>query len=163
MTARAGPDAGVAEQLLFGAEAEDEEHGSSLERSHRPHRRHQIATIRLPGMSNSIRAATADDIAAVEQIVALAYRPYIARIGRAPAPMTADYRALLPHTHVLIADDAVAGVLVAIPAADHLLVDNVAIDPRHRGRGSDDDCSSTPSSRPRTVACLHCGSTPTQR
>ena len=86
-------------------------------------------------MSNSIRAATADDIAAVEQIVALAYRPYIARIGRAPAPMTADYRALLPHTHVLTDDDAVAGVLVAIPATDHLLVDNVAIDPRHRGCG----------------------------
>lgn len=86
-------------------------------------------------MSNSIRAATADDIAAVEQIVALAYRPYIARIGRAPAPMTADYRALLPHTHVLTDDDAVAGVLVAIPATDHLLVDNVAVDPRHHGRG----------------------------
>ncbi|CDQ43769.1 MULTISPECIES: GNAT family N-acetyltransferase [Mycolicibacterium] len=86
-------------------------------------------------MSSSIRAATADDIAAVEQIVALAYRPYIARIGRAPAPMTADYRALLPHTHVLTDDDAVAGVLVAIPATDHLLVDNVAVDPRHHGRG----------------------------
>ncbi|MGU3653951.1 GNAT family N-acetyltransferase [Mycolicibacterium sp. A43C] len=86
-------------------------------------------------MSSSIRAATADDIAAVEEIVALAYRPYNARIGRAPAPMTADYRALLPHTHVLTDGDAVAGVLVAIPAADHLLVDNVAVDPRHHGRG----------------------------
>ncbi|MEH3131233.1 MAG: GNAT family N-acetyltransferase [Mycolicibacterium neoaurum] len=86
-------------------------------------------------MSSSIRAATTDDIAAVEEIVALAYRPYIARIGRAPAPMTADYHALLPHTHVLVDNDVVSGVLVSIPAVDHLLVDNVAVDPRRHGRG----------------------------
>ncbi|MCV7432945.1 GNAT family N-acetyltransferase [Mycolicibacterium bacteremicum] len=86
-------------------------------------------------MSSSIRAATADDITAVEHIVAAAYRPYIARIGRAPAPMTADHRALLPHTHVLLDADAVVGVLVAIPAADHLLIENVAVDPRWHGHG----------------------------
>ena len=40
-----------------------------------------------------IRAATADDVSAITQIVGQAYRHYIARIGKPPGPMHDDYAA----------------------------------------------------------------------
>lgn len=39
----------------------------------------------------TIRRAGPEDVAALRRIAAGAYAPYVARTGRAPAPMTADY------------------------------------------------------------------------
>ncbi|MGW0160155.1 GNAT family N-acetyltransferase [Mycobacterium sp. NPDC003323] len=86
----------------------------------------------------TIRPATIEDATAIETIVTTAYAPYVARIGREPAPMTVDYRDLIhtaDNTHVLVEGGAVVGVLVIVMAADHLLVENVAVDPRHHGKG----------------------------
>jgi ribosomal protein S18 acetylase RimI-like enzyme len=84
-----------------------------------------------------IRVATSVDVVDIEQLVCAAYSPYITRIGRAPAPMGADYHELVANgtTHVLVIDGEVAGVLVTIPGPDHLLVENVALAPRAQGRG----------------------------
>ena len=38
-----------------------------------------------------LRAAGPDDVPAIETLVRNAYNPYIERIGKPPAPMTADY------------------------------------------------------------------------
>lgn len=84
-----------------------------------------------------IRPADADDLPAVERIVADAYRVYIERIGKPPGPMLDDYAAHIRSHAAWVAetDDQVVGVLVLIGEADHLLLDNIAVDPGHHGRG----------------------------
>jgi N-acetylglutamate synthase-like GNAT family acetyltransferase len=78
-----------------------------------------------------LRPATAGDRAAIERLVEAAYGMYVERIGRRPAPMDADYAALIAAGQVTVAerDGAVAGVLVLVPMGDHLLVENVAVEP----------------------------------
>lgn len=86
-------------------------------------------------MSSFVRPTTTEDVATVEYIVAAAYVGYVDRIGREPAPMTADYHALLGQTAVLIDDGTVVGVIVTLAEDDHLLIENVAVAPEHQGRG----------------------------
>lgn len=86
----------------------------------------------------TVRAATVADLDDIEHIVNAAYARYIARIGRRPAPMTVDYRTLVAttdHVWVLIDTSEVVGLIVTVPEADHLLIDNVAIAPLVQGRG----------------------------
>jgi ribosomal protein S18 acetylase RimI-like enzyme len=88
-------------------------------------------------MQHGLRQATLDDLASVEEIVQAAYSRYIPRIGRPPAPMLDDYAALIKdfRVHVLERDGAVAGLLVLIPQADAMLLDNVAVAPTAQGLG----------------------------
>ena len=85
-----------------------------------------------------IRAATAADVAAVQGIVERAYGGYVARIGKPPGPMLDNYAARITEgvVQVLEVDQRIVGVLVLIPAADHLLLDNVVVDPSAQGLGS---------------------------
>lgn len=83
-----------------------------------------------------IRRARAADLAAVREIVAAAYGVYVERIGRRPAPMDDDYDERLRDGRLYVADDgSVAGLIVLIPASDHLLVENVAVAPARQGEG----------------------------
>jgi len=84
-----------------------------------------------------IRPANIADLAAIERIVSDAYRVYIERIGKPPGPMLDDYSAHLRNHAAWVAEvgDQVAGVLILIDETDHLLLDNVAVDPSHHGRG----------------------------
>jgi N-acetylglutamate synthase-like GNAT family acetyltransferase len=89
-------------------------------------------------MSKSImRAATPDDVPAIETLVRAAYSKYIERIGKPPAPMNADYGQLVDEgdVWVLELDGDVVGVMILKSEADHLLVSNVAVSPVHQGRG----------------------------
>ncbi len=83
------------------------------------------------------RPATLDDLQAIEDLVQAAYAPYVARIGRKPAPMLEDYKALIGagYVHVIDQVGAVHGVLVLIPDGESLLLDNVAVSPNARGVG----------------------------
>ena len=73
----------------------------------------------------------------VRDLVRMAYSKYVERIGKEPAPMLEDYDALIRAGEVWVWDEGgeVLGVLVMRPADDHLFVDNVAVAPRHQGRG----------------------------
>jgi GNAT superfamily N-acetyltransferase len=84
-----------------------------------------------------LRQAGPEDVAEIQAIAAEAYEPYVARIGRPPAPMTADYAAAVGRGEVWVAvgDGAVAGLLVLVPAPDHLLLENVAVRPAVQGTG----------------------------
>jgi ribosomal protein S18 acetylase RimI-like enzyme len=84
-----------------------------------------------------IRAATADDVSAITQIVGQAYRHYIARIGKPPGPMLDDYAARVLEGAVWVLEEgaAVAGIIVLLPAPDYLLLDNIAISPARQGLG----------------------------
>ena len=88
-------------------------------------------------MVSTIRMAEAEDVRAVGDLVQRAYAHYVARIGRRPAPMDDDYdsRVRAGWVHVAVQDDQLTGVIVLIARRDHLLIDNVAVDPARQGRG----------------------------
>lgn len=88
-------------------------------------------------MKPSLRRATYDDLAAVQEIVRAAYTHYIARIGREPGPLLDDYAALIAEECVYVAerDGVVQGLLVLIPQEDAMLLDNVAVAPEAQGSG----------------------------
>jgi len=92
---------------------------------------------RRPRMTQDPRLATRDDLQAVEAVVRAAYGHYVARLGRKPGPMLDDYGALIERglVHVLDHDGRVQGVLVLIPEARDMLLDNVAVVPEARGLG----------------------------
>lgn len=81
-----------------------------------------------------IRPADAADLATIERIVAAAYTKYIERIGKPPGPMLDDYAALIRAHAVWVTDD-LAGLIVLLPEPDHLLLDNIAVDPAFHGKG----------------------------
>src|SRR5271154_1455586 len=84
-----------------------------------------------------IRLAVVADVPAIERIVHDAYVKYVARIGRPPGPMLDDYAARVAAGEVAVCvdGDAIAGILVLEAAADHLLLDNIAVAPAWQGRG----------------------------
>jgi GNAT superfamily N-acetyltransferase len=86
----------------------------------------------------TIRAATPADRGAVEAIVRDAYSIYIPRIGKPPGPMLDDYAQLINDGRVSVLEEPpgdIAGVIVLLPKADHLLLDNIAVQPDRQGRG----------------------------
>lgn len=83
-----------------------------------------------------IRPAGPGDVAPAARIVAAAYARYVAMNGLVPGPMRDDYAARQREGVLWVLDDgAVRGVLVLIAGADHLLLDNVAVDPAAQGMG----------------------------
>lgn len=85
----------------------------------------------------STRIARPEDAAAVTALVHAAYRRYVERIGREPAPMSADYPALISAGAVWVAEaeGTPVGVLVLHERPDHLVIENIAVCPAAQGRG----------------------------
>lgn len=88
-------------------------------------------------MEYVIRQAEQGDCEAVIACVQAAYAKYIKRIGKRPAPMLADYTALIAQKSVyaLIGAEGVCGALVMAPEGSSMFVENVAVDPRWQGQG----------------------------
>jgi ribosomal protein S18 acetylase RimI-like enzyme len=84
-----------------------------------------------------IRAAGRADAEAVRAIAAAAYRKYTVRMGREPAPMSADYAQAISEDHVWVAlaEGRIAGFMVLVPRPGHLLLENVAVSPADQGLG----------------------------
>ena len=87
--------------------------------------------------ATSIRIAGADDVTAVVACVNRAYSPWIDIIGATPGPMLDDYGkyVVAGWVHIATIDSTLAGVIVLIPQQDHLLLDNVAVEPLWQSRG----------------------------
>jgi GNAT superfamily N-acetyltransferase len=87
----------------------------------------------------AIRRATANDQGAVEAVVRAAYAVYVVRIGKPPGPMLDDYGRLIASGAVHVLDDVdhctISALIVLLPKADHLLLDNIAVRPDCQGRG----------------------------
>ncbi|KEO51856.1 GNAT family N-acetyltransferase [Thioclava pacifica] len=85
-----------------------------------------------------IRAARAEDLDRIVVITEAAFRPYIARIGRPPAPMLADRRSELAHLWVCENADEIVGY-VGLIAQDGprvaLQIEPIAVDPAKQGQG----------------------------
>jgi GNAT superfamily N-acetyltransferase len=77
------------------------------------------------------------DVQAVRAVVVAAYQHYVARIGREPGPMRADYDAAVRDGQVWLAvqDGGVVGLVVLVPEPDHLLLENIAVIPAQQGQG----------------------------
>jgi GNAT superfamily N-acetyltransferase len=84
-----------------------------------------------------LRAAVPEDVQAIEALVRNAYGKYVERMGKPPAPMTADYGRVVDEGDiwVLELDGDVVGLIILKSEANHLLLDNVAVSPAHQGRG----------------------------
>jgi ribosomal protein S18 acetylase RimI-like enzyme len=84
----------------------------------------------------AIRPATERDVRAIARLVERAYGPWVPIVGLRPAPMDANYAALVEQGDVFVAGEPeVAGVLVLRPDGDALMVENVAVDPERQGSG----------------------------
>jgi ribosomal protein S18 acetylase RimI-like enzyme len=84
-----------------------------------------------------VRPADAADAAGVAAVAQAAYARYLPRIGRAPAPMSADYAAAAQAGQCWVAAEAgrILGLLVLVPRPGHLLLENIAVHPDAQGRG----------------------------
>ncbi len=73
----------------------------------------------------------------MQDVAEAAYQPYIARMGRRPAPMTADYALIAGSGSAWVAEQRgrLVGLLVLEPDDDHLRLENVAVDPDVQGSG----------------------------
>ena len=90
------------------------------------------------GMDFDIRQAQATDEVAVRECAEGAYAPYIAAMGKKPAPMVADFASLIASgaVHVAVDPDAdVLGFIVFYHEAEHVLLENVAVRSNAMGRG----------------------------
>jgi GNAT superfamily N-acetyltransferase len=89
------------------------------------------------GLTVTIRLADQDDVDVLRAIAAAAYQPYVARIGRLPAPVTADYDQAVRsgQTWVAVQDGQISGFVVLVAEPGYLLVENLAVRPADQGRG----------------------------
>lgn len=98
-----------------------------------------MTTLREPATAGEprIRFASALDAGAVTQIVASAYRHYIPRMGRTPVPMLENYAARIAEGCVWVIEEGMTacGVAVLMSKQDHLLLENIAVDPNRQSKG----------------------------
>jgi len=85
----------------------------------------------------TIRPARMEEAAALRDLAQRAYAPWIPVVGRRPAPMDDDYPHHVAAGEVFVTEreGAVAAFCVLVAAPDHLLLDNVAVDPERQGEG----------------------------
>jgi ribosomal protein S18 acetylase RimI-like enzyme len=85
----------------------------------------------------AIRPASGDDVETIRLLVERAYGRWVPLIGVRPAPMDADYAAMVDEGGVFVlAEPEVVGVLVLRPTdGNALMVENVAVEPERQGAG----------------------------
>lgn len=85
----------------------------------------------------ALRSAVERDLAAIRAVARAAYAPYVARIGREPAPMVADFASAIAAGQMVVVDldGAVVGFAVRYRRGDHVHLENVAVAPDAQGRG----------------------------
>ena len=84
-----------------------------------------------------IRKALTGEAGAVSALVNAAYARYIDRMGKPPAPMLADYDALVAAgvVYVLPGEHEPRAAVVMMPDADGLFLENIAVRPDCQGQG----------------------------
>lgn len=84
-----------------------------------------------------LRPARSADRSYIETLVNAAYAPFIIRLGTPPGPEIDDYVTDIEagEAQVLESGGSIAGLLVLRPEKDHMLINNIAVDPGFQGRG----------------------------
>ncbi|WP_136657030.1 GNAT family N-acetyltransferase [Nitratireductor sp. XY-223] len=85
----------------------------------------------------TLRRAEKDDENSIALCARKAYQKYVERIGREPAPMTADFAAQIADgmVFVLADDDVLYGFVAFYEDGDSVFLENIAVDPVHHGKG----------------------------
>jgi ribosomal protein S18 acetylase RimI-like enzyme len=87
----------------------------------------------------NLRRASAGDAPLRARVAEQAFAPYVERMsGQRPAPMDADYEALVADAEAWVAEveGAVIGFLIVIGDGDRMLLEGVAVHPSHQGIGA---------------------------
>ncbi|MGH3125821.1 MAG: GNAT family N-acetyltransferase [Streptosporangiaceae bacterium] len=82
-----------------------------------------------------VRPATLADLPAITALITAAYTRYLTRMDKPPGPMLRDYGPSVEAGNTWVVGRPVVGVLTLVPAADHLLIENIALHPDAQGRG----------------------------
>jgi len=84
-----------------------------------------------------LRAASIDDLQAVEALTAEAYAPYTRLLGRPPIPVTEDYAPRIERGEVWLREvlGGLAGLAVIERHPDHVMLFSVAVSPKFQGGG----------------------------
>jgi len=83
-----------------------------------------------------LRRANPDDVPTLHDIAERAYSVYVERMGRRPRPTDDDYDERIRTARMYVADDAgVVGLIVLVANPDHVLIENIAVDPDHQHAG----------------------------
>jgi len=85
----------------------------------------------------TLRRAVASDVDAISLCAKEAYHKYVERIGKAPAPMVADFATAVDAQQVLIActDETLLGYVVFYQTGNSMHLENVAVFPDVAGTG----------------------------
>jgi len=84
-----------------------------------------------------IRQARPEDAATIRRIAEEAYRVYVQRLGKAPAPMIADFVAHIDQDWVVVVErqDEICGYAILLADEDRAFLDNIAVHPAHQRSG----------------------------
>ena len=85
-----------------------------------------------------IRQARPGDLSWIEDCAQMAFAPLAARMGQRPAPMDADYAALISRQSVWLfvsADAHPQGFVVCFPDRNTMMLETVAVSPDAQGTG----------------------------
>jgi GNAT superfamily N-acetyltransferase len=86
-----------------------------------------------------VRPARPGEAEAVAALVRAAFARHVEAVGRRPAPMDDDHAGRIAAGQQHVLDGSDEGMLVAsvvlVDAGDHLVVENVAVDPARQGEG----------------------------
>jgi ribosomal protein S18 acetylase RimI-like enzyme len=85
----------------------------------------------------AVSQASVGDQKAIHDLVDRAYRGYVPRIGKRPAPMTDNYRQRIldGEAYVTRIDGCIVGLIVLSPRDDYLHIGNIAVDPDRQREG----------------------------
>ena len=110
--------------------------GRKVERNH-PYSTRENPHFHLESTFLDLRPAKPEDLAQIEAVVLAAYSPWVELIGAVPGPMRDDYAAAIAQGYVQVLEDTnrVEALLVLIPLADAMLLDNLAVHPSAQGKG----------------------------
>ncbi|KAJ6013405.1 acetyltransferase protein [Penicillium herquei] len=91
-----------------------------------------------PGLT--IVRASSEHVPAIKAMVDAAYSKYIERIGKPPAPMTADYDTITQTSDVFVLQnemkETVGSIVLSVNrATDSIEIDNIVVGPTSQGRG----------------------------
>jgi GNAT superfamily N-acetyltransferase len=81
------------------------------------------------------RRAIQADLPSIQRVVAAAYRKYLARMDRPPAPLLRDYRRVVETGGVWVTGSPVTGLISLTETDDVILIENVAVHPDQQGNG----------------------------
>ena len=85
----------------------------------------------------TLRRAELDDEDSIANCARMAYQKYVGRIGREPAPMTADFASQISDGMVFVLADesSLLGFVAFYDDEKSVFLENIAVDPAHHGKG----------------------------